>query len=109
MLAGFDNLFLDVSSAVAFPIRFTNIRLQWRLLLKLWNTHFEDQKLFFQCKSALKVFLQGGSPASRGVHLATLFGRRIYETKEKYERLRAARRKADPDGVLTPNTFCVKR
>ena len=32
-----------------------------------------------------------------------------YETKEKYERLRAARRKADPDGVLTPNTFCVKR
>ena len=32
-----------------------------------------------------------------------------YETEEKYERLRAARRKADPDGVLTPNTFCVKR
>jgi len=32
-----------------------------------------------------------------------------FESKEKYERLRAARRKADPDGVLTPNTFCVKR
>ena len=32
-----------------------------------------------------------------------------FETREKYERLRAARRKADPDGVLTPNTFCVKR
>ena len=32
-----------------------------------------------------------------------------FETREKYERLRAARRKADPDGVFTPNTFCVKR
>ena len=32
-----------------------------------------------------------------------------FETKEKYERLREARRKADPDGVFTPNTFCVKR
>ena len=32
-----------------------------------------------------------------------------FESKEKYERLRAARREADPDGVLTPNTFCVKR
>ena len=32
-----------------------------------------------------------------------------YETKEKYERLRATRRKADPDGVFTPNTFSVRR
>ena len=32
-----------------------------------------------------------------------------FETEEKYERLRAARRKADPDGVFTPNTFSVKR
>lgn len=32
-----------------------------------------------------------------------------FETREKYERLRAARRLADPDGVFTPNTFCVKR
>jgi hypothetical protein len=32
-----------------------------------------------------------------------------FETREKYERLRAERRKADPDGVLTPNTFCVSR
>ena len=31
-----------------------------------------------------------------------------FETKEKYERLMAARRKADPYKVLTPNTFCVK-
>jgi len=30
-----------------------------------------------------------------------------FESEEKYERLKAARRKADPDGVLTPNTFCV--
>ena len=32
-----------------------------------------------------------------------------FETREKYERLRAARRHADPDGVLTPNSFCVRR
>ena len=32
-----------------------------------------------------------------------------FETKEKYDTLRAARRKADPDGVFTPNAFCVKR
>jgi hypothetical protein len=32
-----------------------------------------------------------------------------FETREKYERLRAARRAADPDGVLTPNAFCVRR
>jgi FAD/FMN-containing dehydrogenase len=32
-----------------------------------------------------------------------------FETREKYDRLSAARRKADPDGVFTPNTFCVKR
>ena len=32
-----------------------------------------------------------------------------FETREKYERLRAARRKADPNGVFTPNSFCVKR
>jgi len=32
-----------------------------------------------------------------------------YETREKYETLRVARRKADPDGVFTPNTFSVKR
>ena len=31
-----------------------------------------------------------------------------FETKEKYDRLRAARKKADPDGIFTPNTFCVK-
>jgi hypothetical protein len=34
---------------------------------------------------------------------------RYFETREKYERLREVRRKADPDGVFTPNTFCVKR
>ena len=32
-----------------------------------------------------------------------------FETREKYERLMAARGKADPAGVLTPNKFCVKR
>ena len=32
---------------------------------------------------------------------------KYFETKEKYDSLRAARKKADPDGVLTPNTFCV--
>lgn len=32
-----------------------------------------------------------------------------YEDEEKYERLRAVRRRVDPDGVFTPNTFCVKR
>ena len=33
---------------------------------------------------------------------------KYFESKEKYDRLRAARKKADPDGVFTPNTFCVK-
>lgn len=32
-----------------------------------------------------------------------------YEDQAKYDRLRKARRAADPDGVFTPNTFCVKR
>lgn len=32
-----------------------------------------------------------------------------FEDREKYERLREVRRRADPDGVFTPNTFCVKR
>jgi hypothetical protein len=32
-----------------------------------------------------------------------------YEDRAKYERLRKARQAADPDGVFTPNTFCVKR
>ncbi len=30
-----------------------------------------------------------------------------YEDREKYERLQKARKLADPDGVFTPNTFCV--
>lgn len=32
-----------------------------------------------------------------------------FEDREKYERLSAVRRRMDPDGVLTPNAFCVKR
>ena len=32
-----------------------------------------------------------------------------FETRDKYERLRTTRRRADPDGVFTPNAFCVKR
>jgi hypothetical protein len=32
-----------------------------------------------------------------------------YEDRAKYERLREARRVADPDGVFTPKTFCVKK
>lgn len=32
-----------------------------------------------------------------------------YEDRDKYERLRKARRLADPNGVLTPNTFSVAR
>ena len=32
-----------------------------------------------------------------------------YEDREKYERLGRARQAADPDGVFTPNPFCVKR
>ena len=31
-----------------------------------------------------------------------------YEDQAKYERLGRARQAADPDGVFTPNTFCVK-
>ena len=31
-----------------------------------------------------------------------------FEDKAKYERLQAARKKADPNGIFTPNTFCVK-
>lgn len=31
-----------------------------------------------------------------------------YEDRAKYERLRKVRQSADPDGVFTPNTFCVK-
>jgi hypothetical protein len=32
-----------------------------------------------------------------------------YDDRAKYDRLRKARSAADPDGVLTPNTFCVAR
>ncbi|KAJ7207933.1 hypothetical protein GGX14DRAFT_634461 [Mycena pura] len=32
-----------------------------------------------------------------------------YDDRAKYERLMEARRVADPDGIFTPNTFCVKR
>jgi hypothetical protein len=32
-----------------------------------------------------------------------------YEDRVKYERLRKARQMADPDGIFTPNPFCVKR
>jgi hypothetical protein len=32
-----------------------------------------------------------------------------YEDQAKYDRLRKARRAADPDGIFTPNAFCVKR
>jgi len=32
-----------------------------------------------------------------------------YEDQEKYDRLRKVRREADPDGIFTPNTFCVAR
>ena len=32
-----------------------------------------------------------------------------YEDREKYERLGRIRQRADPDGIFTPNTFCVKR
>jgi hypothetical protein len=34
--------------------------------------------------------------------------KKYFESAEKYERLMAARKKADPYGVLTPNSFCVK-
>ncbi|KAJ7803455.1 hypothetical protein B0H14DRAFT_3154446, partial [Mycena olivaceomarginata] len=32
-----------------------------------------------------------------------------YEDRPKYERLMQARKRADPHGIFTPNTFCVKR
>ncbi|KAI9773475.1 MAG: hypothetical protein M1840_007692 [Geoglossum simile] len=32
-----------------------------------------------------------------------------YEDEAKYKRLHNARKAADPDGIFTPNTFCVKR
>jgi hypothetical protein len=32
-----------------------------------------------------------------------------YEDQAKYDRLRKARQAADPDGIFTPNAFCVKR
>lgn len=32
-----------------------------------------------------------------------------YEDQDKYERLQKARQTADPDGIFTPNPFCVKR
>jgi hypothetical protein len=32
-----------------------------------------------------------------------------YDDQAKYDRLRKARRAADPDGIFTPNTFSVKR
>jgi hypothetical protein len=32
-----------------------------------------------------------------------------YENEEKYERLQEVRKRVDPDGVFTPNTFSVKR
>ncbi|KAJ7616499.1 hypothetical protein FB45DRAFT_872961 [Roridomyces roridus] len=35
--------------------------------------------------------------------------RTYHEDRAKYERLMQARRLADPKGIFTPNTFCVKR
>ncbi|PSR99083.1 hypothetical protein BD289DRAFT_458662 [Coniella lustricola] len=32
-----------------------------------------------------------------------------YDDRPKYERLMRARKAADPEGIFTPNTFCVKR
>jgi hypothetical protein len=32
-----------------------------------------------------------------------------YEDQAKYERLQRTRKSADPDGIFTPNSFCVKR
>ncbi|KAN0081853.1 hypothetical protein V8E54_003151 [Elaphomyces granulatus] len=32
-----------------------------------------------------------------------------YEDRAKYERLQKARKAADPEGIFTPNPFCVKR
>ena len=32
-----------------------------------------------------------------------------YEDEDKYKRLAKARRVADPNGIFTPNTFCVRR
>ncbi|KAJ7484771.1 hypothetical protein B0H11DRAFT_1722740 [Mycena galericulata] len=32
-----------------------------------------------------------------------------YEDRPKYERLMQVRKRTDPDGIFTPNTFCVKR
>lgn len=32
-----------------------------------------------------------------------------YDDQAKYDRLRKARQAADPDGIFTPNPFCVKR
>lgn len=32
-----------------------------------------------------------------------------YEDRQKYERLQRTRGRADPDGVFTPNPFCVRR
>lgn len=34
---------------------------------------------------------------------------KYHETKEKYDRIRAVRKRMDPDGTFTPNTFCVPR
>ena len=34
---------------------------------------------------------------------------KYYETPEKYNKLREVRKRMDPDGLFTPNTFCVKR
>ena len=34
---------------------------------------------------------------------------RYFEDEEKYRRLQQTRQNADPDGVFTPNTFCVKK
>ncbi|KAJ7305481.1 hypothetical protein DFH08DRAFT_1055164 [Mycena albidolilacea] len=34
---------------------------------------------------------------------------KYHEDRPKYERLMKARKLADPDGIFTPNTFCVKR
>ena len=34
---------------------------------------------------------------------------KYYESREKYNKLREVRKRMDPDGLFTPNTFCVKR
>ena len=74
-----------------------------RQTAKEWHKHYDEEGVGLN-----GIFGKQHRRGSFGEFDLDAIRNTYFETREEYERLRAARRKADPDGVFTPNTFCVK-